>query len=117
MATTPASDPLELSASELVALYRGKRLSPVEVVAAALARIEGSQPLINAYCHVDAEAAPASARAAEARWRAGSPKGLIDGVPLGVKDNIAVCGLPSRFGSRLTAATPLSFDAPAVARL
>ena len=48
---------------------------------------------------------------------AGAPKGLADGVPLGVKDNIAVAGMPSRFGSKLTSTDPQTFDAPAVARL
>ena len=48
---------------------------------------------------------------------AGSPKGLVDGVPVGVKDNIHVAGMPSRFGSKLTPDAPQKIDAPAVARL
>ena len=48
---------------------------------------------------------------------AGAPKGLADGVPLGVKDNIAVAGMPGRFGSRLTSTDAVTIDAPAVARL
>ena len=38
-------------------------------------------------------------------------------MPVGVKDNIAVAGMPMRFGSRLTGTDPVAFDAPAVARL
>jgi len=117
MAPEPATDPTQLAARELLALYRRKALSPVEVVEATLARIARFNPSVNAYCHVDAEGALAAARAAEARWFAGSPQGLLDGVPLGVKDNIAVAGMPLRFGSRLTPPEAHTFDAPAVARL
>ena len=117
MATTASSDPAQMPASVLVALYRSRQLSPVDVVAATLARIERFNPIVNAYCHVDADGALAAARAAETRWMAGTPKGLVDGVPLGVKDNIAVSGMPLRFGSALTSAAPASFDAPVVARL
>ena len=117
MSATSPTDPALLSASELVALYRAKKLSPVEAVEATLARIERFNPIVNAYCHLDAEGALAAARESEARWRAGSPKGLVDGVPVGVKDNIHVAGMPSRFGSKLTPDAPQKIDAPAVARL
>ena len=49
--------------------------------------------------------------------RPGRPSGLLDGVPVGVKDNILVAGMPARFGSRLTSPEPRDSDAPAVARL
>src|SRR5262245_22178637 len=111
------TDPALLSASELVALYRAKTLSPVEAVRATLARIDRFNPIVNAYCHLDAAGALAAAEASQARWLAGAPKGLLDGVPVGVKDNIQVAGLPSRFGSRLTPDIPQKIDSPAVARL
>src|SRR5262245_60817099 len=116
MDATP-TDPALLSATELVALYRAKKLSPVEAIEAALARIERFNPVVNAYCHLDSAGALAAARESEARWRAGNPKGLVDGVPAGVKDNLLVAGMPSRFGSRLTPDAPQQIDAPAVARL
>ena len=117
MATAASSDPAQMSASELVAHYRRQSLSPVEVVTATLERIARLNPVVNAYCHLDADGALRAARGAEARWRSGTPQGRVDGVPLGVKDNIAVRGMPSRFGSRLTDGGPQAFDAPAVARL
>jgi aspartyl-tRNA(Asn)/glutamyl-tRNA(Gln) amidotransferase subunit A len=112
-----ATDPALLSATELVRLYRAKRLSPVEAVKATLARIERFNATVNAYCHLDVDGALAAARQSEARWMAGTPKGLVDGVPAGIKDNIHVAGMPSRFGSRLTPSEPRDSDAPAVARL
>jgi aspartyl-tRNA(Asn)/glutamyl-tRNA(Gln) amidotransferase subunit A len=117
MSRPDAADPALLSATELVELYRSKALSPVEAIEATLACIERFNPIVNAYLHLDAAGARAAAKASEARWMAGSPMGLVDGVPIGVKDNIHVAGMPSRFGSRLTADVPQTVDAPAVARL
>jgi aspartyl-tRNA(Asn)/glutamyl-tRNA(Gln) amidotransferase subunit A len=101
----------------LVARYRTKQLSPVEAVEAVLARIDRHNGTVNAYCHVDGEGARRDARASEARWMAGAPSGMLDGVPIGIKDNILVAGMPTRFGSRLTSDQPSVHDAPAVARL
>jgi aspartyl-tRNA(Asn)/glutamyl-tRNA(Gln) amidotransferase subunit A len=112
-----STDPAQMSATELLILYRDKKLSPVEATEASLARVERFNPIVNAYCHLDPDGALAAARESERRWQAGTPKGLADGLPLGVKDNIAVAGMPSRFGSRLTSAAPAAFDAPVVARL
>jgi aspartyl-tRNA(Asn)/glutamyl-tRNA(Gln) amidotransferase subunit A len=106
-----------LSAVELLARYRRKELSPVEVVRAVLERIDRHNSAVNAYCHVDAEGALRGARESEARWTAGAPKGNADGVPVGIKDNIVVAGMPARFGSRLTSGEPSAHDGPAVARL
>jgi len=115
--TERSSDPALLSATELVERYRSKELSPVETVKATLGRIERFNGVVNAYCHLDAEGALAAAKESEKRWMAGAPTGLADGVPLGVKDNIAVAGMPERFGSRLTSTDAVTIDAPAVARL
>jgi len=117
MASSSPTDPALLSASELLALYRTEQLSPIEAVQATLARIERFNPIVNAYCHLDAAGALAAAEESQARWLAGTPKGLLDGVPVGVKDNIQVAGLPTRFGSKLTPDAPQKIDSPAVARL
>jgi aspartyl-tRNA(Asn)/glutamyl-tRNA(Gln) amidotransferase subunit A len=101
----------------LVTRYRSKDLSPVEAVGAVLDRIDRHNRTVNAYCHVDAEGALKSARESEARWLVGAPTGMLDGVPIGIKDNILVAGMPTRFGSRLTSGDPSTHDAPAVARL
>jgi aspartyl-tRNA(Asn)/glutamyl-tRNA(Gln) amidotransferase subunit A len=106
-----------LSATELVTRYRSKDLSPVEAVGAVLDRIDRHNGTVNAFCHVDAAGALKSARESQARWLAGAPTGMLDGVPIGIKDNILVAGMPTRFGSRLTSGDPSTHDAPAVARL
>jgi aspartyl-tRNA(Asn)/glutamyl-tRNA(Gln) amidotransferase subunit A len=117
MPAPSATDPALLSATQLVALYRARQLSPLEALEATLTRIERFNPIVNAYCHLDPDRARTAASASEARWQRGEPKGLVDGVPTGVKDNILVAGMPARFGSRLTSSEPKEVDAPAVARL
>ena len=72
-----AADIASLPAREMLAGYRRKTLSPVEVVRVALARIERYNGVVNAYCHVDAEGALRGARDSEARWMAGAPKGCL----------------------------------------
>ena len=106
-----------LSGVELLSSYRRKTLSPVEAIEAVLDQINQNNGIVNAYCHIDAEGALAAARQSEARWMAASPRGLVDGIPIGIKDNILAAGMPARFGSKLTSAEPAGYDAPAVARL
>jgi aspartyl-tRNA(Asn)/glutamyl-tRNA(Gln) amidotransferase subunit A len=107
-----------LSATELVRLYRTRALSPVAVTRAVLDRIESKNANINAFVVVDVKGALAVAAESEARWARGEPLGLLDGVPVSVKDLLAQRGLPTRRGSKTTSAEgPSSEDAPAVARL
>ena len=96
--------------AELLDRYRAKTVSPVEATRAALARIDRHDGKVNAFCHVDADGAMAAAREAEARWARGEPRGLIDGVPLGVKDTLYARGMPTRFGSRTTGDEPAEVD-------
>ena len=80
-------------ATRLGEAYRRREVSPVEVLDAVLARCEAVNPRLNAIVTLDAEGAGRAARASAARWRKGEPLGLLDGVPLTVKDNIPVRGL------------------------
>jgi aspartyl-tRNA(Asn)/glutamyl-tRNA(Gln) amidotransferase subunit A len=107
-----------LSATELLAAYRAKTLSPVEATRASLARIEKLNPVLNCFNRVDETGALAAARESEARWRKGAPVGLLDGVPTSIKDIILTKGWPTLRGSKTTDPKgPWNDDAPAVARL
>jgi aspartyl-tRNA(Asn)/glutamyl-tRNA(Gln) amidotransferase subunit A len=107
-----------LSAHELLEHYRRHTLSPVEVARTVLARAERSQAVLNAFCVLDPEAALASAKASEARWRRNEPQGLLDGVPVSVKDIVLTKGWPTRRGSlTIPADQPWLEDGPCVARL
>ena len=112
--TTPLH---ELSATQMLPAYRDRSLSPVAVVQAVLDRIARWEPQIHASYGLDAEAALAAARAAEARWAKQAPLGLLDGVPVTLKENIATRGLPVPLGSAATVLSPAAEDAPAAARL
>ncbi|HTQ77622.1 MAG TPA: amidase [Burkholderiales bacterium] len=112
------TDPCALSATELLALYRCRKLSPVEAARAVLSRIEKLNPLLNAFCVVDADAAIREARKSEQRWRKGEPNGLLDGVPVSIKDLLLTRGWPTLRGSRaIDPKGPWRDDAPCVARL
>lgn len=87
------------SATELAALYRAREASPVDVLDAVLERIAKYDPALGAIIARDEAGARGAARASEARWRAGTPAGPFDGVPLTVKDSIPVAGLPCTWGS------------------
>ncbi|MDP8949705.1 MAG: amidase family protein, partial [Actinomycetota bacterium] len=95
------SDVAFLPATELLKLYRGRKLSPVEATEAALHQIERYNPRVNAYVLVDAEQALARARESEERYRTGKPRGLLDGVPASIKDLILTRGWPTLRGSRV----------------
>jgi aspartyl-tRNA(Asn)/glutamyl-tRNA(Gln) amidotransferase subunit A len=113
-----ATDLADRSAVELLRLYRSGAASPVEETRAVLARIERFNPALTAFCHVAGEEALAAARASEARWKLGAPCGLLDGVPVSIKDLILVRGMPTLRGSRtIDPAQPWDVDAPVAARL
>ena len=108
----------QLTATELVEAYAARRLSPVDVATAVLARIEAVNEEANAFCYLEPEATLAEARASEARWRGGQPAGRLDGVPVSVKDLILTKGWPTIRGSRTTDPDQTwDEDAPSVARL
>lgn len=109
-------DLCELTAQELQEIYRNGIGSPVEVMAAVLQRIERLDPGVNAFCQIAPDALD-MARASETRWQRKRPLGPLDGVPISVKDNVAVAGLATRYGSRVTDETPSPHDSPCVARL
>jgi aspartyl-tRNA(Asn)/glutamyl-tRNA(Gln) amidotransferase subunit A len=113
-----SEDVAMMSATDLVAHYRRKTLSPLEATRAALDRISARQQEFNAFCLVDADAALTSARASEARWQAGTPIGLVDGVPTTIKDMFLTRGWPTLRGSRtISPLGPWNEDSPLVARL
>ena len=95
-----ANDLAYTPALELARLYRAKSLSPVEVTDAILARIERFNPKLNAYLTVTADHARELARAAEARFRQGQPRGPLDGIPYSIKDLEPTAGIRTTYGSK-----------------
>ena len=104
-------------AHALLAAYRQRTLSPVEVTQAVLAHIDRWEPHLHATYLLRPEAALQQARASEARWLRGTPQGLLDGVPATIKENIATRGDPTPLGTAATVLAPAPEDAPPAARL
>jgi aspartyl-tRNA(Asn)/glutamyl-tRNA(Gln) amidotransferase subunit A len=106
-----------LSATALLEGYRTQKLSPVEVTEAILRRIEALNPRLNAFNLVSDQAIE-EAKASELRWSSGQPKGLLDGVPVSIKDLILTKGWPTLRGSKtIDPRGPWNDDAPVTARL
>ena len=105
------------SAADLAGLIRSRAVSPVEVMRATLARIECSQPVLNAFITIAAEAAMERARAAEAAVMQGAPLGPLHGVPVAVKDLIPTAGLRTTWGSLIFKDHIPDQDAVVVTRL
>ncbi len=104
-------------ATELIALIRAKKLSPVELTRAVLARIERLNPKVNAFCTLTADLArDAARRAEEAVMRGGAP-GLIHGLPFSIKDLALTAGIRTMGGSPIFEHRVPDTDAPFVRRL
>jgi len=115
-------DLTQLTATELIELYRTGQASPVEAMQQVLERVERVDPILNAFILVDADAGMDAARVSEARWAAhradGSPVGAVEGVPTSIKDILWTKGWPTLRGSRaIDPDQPWEEDAPSVARL
>src|SRR5690349_13051781 len=111
------SDLCALSATDLLDGYRKHQLSPVEVTRAVLERIEKLNPVLNAF-NLVSDRAIEDAKASEKRWAAGQQKGLLDGVPVSIKDIILTRGWPTLRGSKtIDPKGPWKDDAPVTARL
>jgi aspartyl-tRNA(Asn)/glutamyl-tRNA(Gln) amidotransferase subunit A len=110
-------DTLFLPARTLGEMIRARRLDPVELAEAYLARLESIGPRLNAVVTVTRERALAEARQAKADLAAGRIRGPLHGVPYGVKDLIAAKGYPTTWGAQPYRTQVFDDDATVVARL
>ncbi len=109
--------PLELSAVDLVTAIRRGEASAVQVAEAFLGRIEKANGSINAFLHVDREAALARAAEIDARRKAGKPLGALAGLPVAVKDALCTSDQPTTCASKMLAGFRPPYDAHVVAKL
>jgi len=108
---------VELSAVEMVSRFSEGSLTPSDVLTACLERISDMNPKINALTAFDTERAVAEAAQSTKRWRAGTPCGILDGLPIGVKDLQDTKGLLTTYGSQRMRNHVPNVDLPMVARL
>src|SRR6185312_11007271 len=111
-----ATDLAYAGAGRQAQLIAAGEVSAREVVAATLDRIEKVDPQLNAYRVVLAERALTEADQADARRRAGDARPLL-GVPIAIKDDTDVSGVPTARGSAASDPAPRGVDAEVVRRL
>jgi len=95
------AQPIYSTIAETLAKLRRKEISPVELIAAHLDRIQQIQPRLNPFVHIDAESARARARDSESRIARGDKPRPLEGIPLTVKSCLDVAGWPCPAGSLL----------------
>ena len=97
--------------------YRRGDLTPTAVAEDYLARIGALDGKVGAYLTVVRDQALAAARESELRWRAGSPRGPLDGAPIAVKDVLCTAGVRTTCGSKMLERFVPPYDATTVERL
>ena len=105
------------TALELRQAIAARQVSPVEVMQATLARAERFDPKLNCFATYTPELALEAAKKAEQDLMAGNAIGPLHGLPISVKDLIAVKDLKLTFGSRANANNVAAVDAPSVERV
>jgi aspartyl-tRNA(Asn)/glutamyl-tRNA(Gln) amidotransferase subunit A len=105
------------TALELSRAVAARQVSPVELMQVCLARVGRLDPQLNCFATHTPELAMAAARRAEQAVMAGHHLGPLHGVPISVKDLIAVKDLRFTFGSRALADNVATTDAPSVERI
>jgi amidase len=110
------SDLAFLTTIELSDRMRRRELSPVELLDHSFQRIERLDGQLNAFVLVLAEQALAQARVSEGRLQRGEARAL-EGLPVPIKDNVALAGTRTTFSSRMGPAPEMAADAELVARL
>jgi aspartyl-tRNA(Asn)/glutamyl-tRNA(Gln) amidotransferase subunit A len=106
-----------LTAHELVDGYRSAAFTPVDAMQSVLDRLDTVNPKLNAIIAVDRGGALHAAGESTSRWKNGSPLSDLDGVPVSVKDNLHLKGLPATWGSLLLVDFIPDRDEPPVALL
>lgn len=111
------TDLTRLPASDLSDLIATKKVSPVELTEAVLARAEKLQPVLNCFITLVPEQARAAAKLAEAEVMLGKPLGLLHGIPFAAKDLVNTAGVRTTFGSLLYENNVPKEDAVCAARV
>ena len=108
---------MHLTLEDAAIAVRDRRVSPLELTEACLARIEAVEPRLNAFITVTADLARSQARDATAEVAAGRYRGPLHGIPVAVKDLFATKGIRTTAGSRILADWIPDEDATVVGKL
>ena len=110
-------DVTKLSIREAAELVRRKKISPVVLTQACLARIERVNPRLNTFITLTAESALAEAREAESDIQRGRWRGPLHGIPVALKDLFDTAGVKTTAASAVFKDRVPTEDAEVVRRL
>lgn len=111
------SDLCYITASEALHEFKARRLSPVEVMDAVVARSESVDPKISAYTYTFYDRARDQAKRAEQKYQRGENAGALEGIPIAIKDFHALEGEITTYGSRVFEGVRATYTVPTVERL
>ena len=112
----PENDLHYLTISEAASHIKSGRLSPVELVSANLDRIEQTDDRLNSFVTLLADQAKAAAATAEAEIRNGNYRGVLHGIPIGLKDLYYTKGVRTTMGSKIMGDFVPDYDAAVTER-
>ena len=98
-----ASELLKLSISELSVQIKARKVSPVELTEAALTQADRLQPTLCSFITILHDQAMRQAKEQEAALARGEYRGPLQGIPIGIKDNLATAGIRTTVGSKVLA--------------
>jgi aspartyl-tRNA(Asn)/glutamyl-tRNA(Gln) amidotransferase subunit A len=111
------TNPADLDITRTSQAIANGELSPAELTAACLDRVQALEPTIKAFVTLDEEGAQAEARRLTEELTRSGPRSALHGIPFGIKDLVDVEGLPTTASSRVLEGNVATSDAPVVARL
>ena len=103
-----------LSLTQLSGRLAEKALSSVEATEACLRRVEQVDPKVKSFIRVDRDGALRAAQSSDARRAAGKTVGVLDGVPVALKDMLLTEGLETTAGSKILRGFIPPYDATVV---
>lgn len=111
------SELLTKTALQLADMMAAGEITSVELTRASLDRIKAHNPTIIAFLHVDEEGALATAREVDEKRAAGEQLGRLAGIPIAIKDNLVIRGMPTTCGSKMLEGWLPPYDATVITKI
>lgn len=111
------SELLTKTALQLADMMAAGEITSVELTRASLDRIKAHNPTIIAFLHVDEEGALATAREVDEKRAAGEKLGRLAGIPIAIKDNLVIRGMPTTCGSKMLEGWLPPYDATVITKI
>jgi aspartyl-tRNA(Asn)/glutamyl-tRNA(Gln) amidotransferase subunit A len=108
---------MELTIAEAARQLRARETTAVALTEAGIARMEETEPALNAFITPTPDAAMEAASRADSELASGRDRGPLHGIPIGIKDLCATRGVRTTAGSKILGDWVPDFDATAVTKL